>query len=75
VKNVALSVPPDPALSVVVAAILKASLCVDCIASETGLGRGQVVRLLARIRRVLTVTAREARCDLCEGLKPLYRVA
>jgi hypothetical protein len=67
-------VPPDPTLSVV-AAILHASLCVDCIASRTGLGRGQVVRILARIREVMTITARQARCDLCEGEKPLHRLA
>jgi hypothetical protein len=74
VKNIAPNVPPDPLLAVV-AAILHASLCVDCISSKTGLSRGQVARILARIREVMTITAREARCDLCEGEKPLYRLA
>jgi hypothetical protein len=59
----------------VAAAILETSLCVDCIASKTGLGRGQVVRILARIREVMRTTAGEARCDLCKGEKPLFRLA
>jgi hypothetical protein len=69
------NVPPDPPLSVVIAAILQASLCVDCIASKTGLGQEQVVRILARIGKVMSITASEPRCDLCGGEKPLHRLA
>lgn len=65
--------PPNPTLFVI-AAILHASLCVGCIARKTDLTAGGVKRRLAEIGEAMKITASEARCDICQEPRTLYRV-
>jgi hypothetical protein len=68
-------VHPDPAL-LVVAAIRHTSLCQACITRKTGLAWAQVLIALAQIARAMgRIGIGQARCEMCESARPLYRVA
>jgi hypothetical protein len=54
--------------------ILRASLCIECIARQAALSPDEVTRCLARIAELVQTTAKEVQCDECRESRALYTV-
>jgi hypothetical protein len=57
------------------ASVLTSALCVACIAIRTQLRESEVSLRLESIGKVLTMTAREGRCDHCGDASPVFLIA
>jgi hypothetical protein len=65
---------PHPAV-LVMASILQVALCLECIVHKTGLAIAEVSRQLEDIGGTMRIVGHEARCELCEHARPVFRIA
>ena len=65
--------PPDD-VTLIIAAITGAFLCVECIARKTGTPRPAVDAALARIGTTLLISTASAPCDGCLTVSRVFRL-
>jgi hypothetical protein len=61
-------------MSAVLTVLLRWSVCVDCLAAQTGLEGHGVVTALKHIAATLTLHSEAAECEVCRRRAPVFHV-